>query len=184
MSAKRKYRGVVQHLIPRFVSYASSTRLVVGCSSQACIKDQSEFIEHAPCGRGVGLVWDIPDSDTCLVITGDTGWTETLDNYHKRLRAPNVVLVAHISTVCREEVLGSLLEEQPGYYQKHLGIRGLCRVIESLQPAHVILSEIGEELGSVIEALAELVRSVYPCSCEVGWRRYQKSFPVSPVKWD
>lgn len=132
---------------------------------------------------GVGLVWDIPEKETRVVITGDTGWTSELRPLYRSLRGPRVVLVAHVSTACREEALGGVLREEPGYYPKHLGIRGLCRVIESLQPACVILSEIGEELGDVIERLASLVESAYPCACRVGWHGYQELLPVDPVSW-
>ncbi|MBI5383708.1 MAG: MBL fold metallo-hydrolase [Verrucomicrobia bacterium] len=140
---------------------------------------------HPVFGRNtaVGLVWDIPARDTRLVITGDTGWAEELGEVYRQLRGPRVLLAAHVGSASREEIPGSFLGEQPGYYDKHLGIRGLCRVIESLRPAAVILSEIGEELADSITELADIIQTVYPCRCAVGWRRYQQSFPIDALTW-
>jgi len=133
---------------------------------------------------GVGLVIDVAQVKTRLVITGDTGWQERMTKTYAALKQPGAVLVAHVSTVHPGEAVGALLGNDFGYYDKHLGVRGLCRVIEALEPSSVILSEIGEELETAITKLADFVQRVYPCRCLVGWHQLQEPLPVAPANWD
>jgi len=132
---------------------------------------------------GVGLTFDILPKRSRLIITSDTAWNDTLEKLYRELRSPQCALVAHVSTVCREEVFGVLFDEKPGFYAKHLGIRGLCRAIETVRPSHVILSEVGEELGGTIERLATLVERLYPCKCTIAWPDFPCRFPVDQKDW-
>jgi hypothetical protein len=132
---------------------------------------------------GVGLDFDIRPVNSRLIITGDTAWNNELESCYVNVRHPRAVLIAHVSTVCREEILGVLFNDESGFYPKHLGIRGLSRAIEAVRPAHVIISEVGEELRETVEDLAELVQTLYPCSCTIGWPEFPCHFPVSSVSW-
>lgn len=119
---------------------------------------------------GVGLVFRIRPKDTCLVITGDTAWHERMAKRYRSFRICNTVLVAHVSTVCRDEVEGTLTGKGGQFHNNHLGIHGLCKVIEAARPQTVILAEIGEELRDSIEALSQMISKAYRVCCKVGNR--------------
>jgi hypothetical protein len=122
---------------------------------------------------GVGLCFDIRPRNSRLIITGDTGWEAKVERAYRDLPChPQTVLVPHVSTVSPTEARGALFAGKTGFYDKHLGIRGLGKLIDTVHPAVVILSEIGEELAYSVERLAKLVEKVYHCRCEVGWKGY------------
>ncbi len=124
--------------------------------------------QHNVLGRnsGVGLLFMIPRRKTSVLITGDTAWKGCMPEAYRELASSignkNCVVVAHVSTAYEKEVIG-------GFYNNHLAIRGLCRVIAAMRPKQVILSEIGEELRDSISGLKDIIKTVYGCKCYVGW---------------
>ena len=127
-------------------------------------------------GRGVGLAFKLKDRPVSqLVITGDTGWDDLVKNAYKELRGKPTTLVAHLSSLAHEEVLGAFYPRGDHFYAKHLGVHGVCKAIEAVQPKEVVLSEVGEELGEVVGELAHTIERVYDvrCSvCHIGLKRF------------
>lgn len=118
---------------------------------------------------GVGLYFDIKSCGTHLVITGDTAWTPALANVYRKLLNLGVVLVAHVSSARpMDEVVGAIGQGREKFYAKHLCIHGLCKLIETVRPSKIVLSEIGEELQPVIEDLRVLIERTYGISTSIG----------------
>ena len=119
---------------------------------------------------GVGLVFELQQRGCTLVITGDTAWTPEVGREYtelcKRCRG-DLTLVAHVSSVSLAEI--PFAHDGPGlFHENHLCIHGLCKAIEALRPKNVFLSEVGEELASVVEGLARLIGETYTfteCRC-------------------
>ena len=117
---------------------------------------------------GVGLDFEIPARRRHLVITGDTAWNQIVRKAYLRFRGCDVVLVAHVSSARPEEVVNTLTEPREKFYDKHLCVHGLCKIIETVRPQQLVLSEIGEELAGVVGELATLTERVYGVPTRIG----------------
>jgi len=115
---------------------------------------------------GVGLDFRLKKEHR-LLITGDTGWHESFSRDYAAEDSVHTTLVAHVSTVNRDEMIAAVLGGPPQFYEKHLCVQGLCQAIETSKPRVVIISEIGEELKSVAAYLAKLIESTYKVKCHV-----------------
>ena len=112
---------------------------------------------------GVGLAFDVRDRNCSLVITGDTSWTDGLNSIYDTLRSQlrsNIIMVAHVSSICKDEI-PMFSSNTKQFHTNHLCMHGLCRAIEILRPQTVLLSEVGEELESIMGNLEELVKDIY-----------------------
>ncbi len=82
-------------------------------------------------------------------FTGDTGWHENLEPFFRNVD----LLVPHLGSVKRYEL------EEAKFYEHHLGILGLFRLLEDLadtgSSAAVVLSEFGEELKGLRDILGK-----------------------------
>lgn len=153
-------------------------QLVVGEKSTTVRTELKDgvFLEPLPAkhaaiesGDSVGLLITVNEKETQIFVTGDTGWNESIaKTYEEKTEYGRRILVAHVSTAYFPEIKG-YLDGTPKYYKKHLCIRGLANLIESLRPTKVILSEIGEEFGPSIWDLAKLVKNRYKVPCIVGY---------------
>lgn len=127
--------------------------------------------EHRVLGRGrsgVGLAFRIRRARVSyLVITGDTGWEDRLGSVYRQFRDESTTLVAHLSTVTCEDVKAVFDSRGQHFYRNHLGVHGVCKAIEAVQPRTVVLSEVGEELKDVIQMLADIISRVYNVRCTV-----------------
>ena len=140
------------------------------------------IIEYLPTDHDVfgrrdadyGLHFHKIREDLSLIITGDTTWSDDIDEfYHKKFHDSGSykVLVAHISSIYENEgafVGASQLEIEPNWHPNHLAIGGLCRCIAACQPNKVVLSEIGEELEGIIDKIGEIVADVYNVDVSIG----------------
>lgn len=127
---------------------------------------------------GVGIMLDInkPDhSITRLIITGDTGWTDPIKKEYEEIAKTNndkrVILIAHMSTVTKEELHSWLIDPkiEGKYYLQHLGLVGICKTIEILKPNIVAISEIGEEIYEILPQLCIILKEAYDLEdCIVG----------------
>ncbi len=117
---------------------------------------------------GVGLVFRIQRAHTShLLITGDTGWDDAVEAAYRAFRGQDTTLVAHLSSVARGEAMAALDPRGEHFYENHLCVHGVCRAIEVVRPRQVILSEIGQELNDVVDALAKTITHVYGIDCDV-----------------
>lgn len=117
---------------------------------------------------GVGLAFRIQRSHTSyLLITGDTGWDDAVEAAYAEFRGHDTTLVAHLSSVAREDVMAALDSGGQHFYGSHLCVHGVCRAIEVVRPRRVILSEVGQELNDVVDALAKIIGHVYGIDCYV-----------------
>jgi hypothetical protein len=125
---------------------------------------------------GVGILINIEKKSTQVIITGDSGWHYRIgENYKKNLIKESGwkrILVAHISTLHNEEAISHVYNKS-WFYGAHLGLHGLLKCIECVNPTTVILSEIGEELAPVIYKIARLIESKYNINCEVGMNSFK-----------
>lgn len=118
---------------------------------------------------GVGLHLEIPRRRRHLVITGDTGWTAEMVPVYARFRGMDVMLVAHVSSARPDdELFGTLTTSEDSFYGQHLCIHGLSKLIETVRPRQLILSEIGEELKDAILDLQQMIGCIYGDKMEVG----------------
>jgi hypothetical protein len=107
--------------------------------------------------------------DCHLVISGDTAWDRaSMRDIYRGFAAYRPILVAHVSTACEKEALGVVGLSEAGYHDNHLGIRGTVEMIEACNPSKVVLSEIGEELGGVIDEVASLIEAEFKIPTLVG----------------
>lgn len=164
----------------------SASRETIRLTKVATLQPIRTFHEVLKENSGVGLVFDV-ELETVrpvrLVVTGDTGWRDEMEALYRSLRHPRCILVAHVSTVAPEEAMGVLFDDDPGFYANHLGVRGVCRAIAALQPARVVLSEIGEELQETVGELAEMIEDFFPCSCSVGWPGRPVPLRIGSANW-
>ena len=120
--------------------------------------------------------------DCHLVISGDTAWKpDLMGKIYSCFSQFSPVLVAHISTACEREALGVIGLDDGGYHSNHLGVRGVVEMIHACSPSKVILSEVGEELGTVINNLANLIRKGFKIPCYVGMLKDQEGAIISLV---
>jgi len=128
---------------------------------------------------GVGLAFEIPECGSSLVITGDTAWTSELERAYFSLKnrlAGNIILVPHISSISEKE-MPLYIANSKGFHDNHLCLHGLCKAIEALEPHTVLLSEVGEELESVIDRIARLIKEVYEVN-DCRWCRMGEEYPL------
>ena len=89
--------------------------------------------------------------DTALLYTGDTGFDEEIrtvyDSIRTNLEGKKIFLLAHIGGFKRheEEYFTDEDDTSKAYYKYHLGRIGLSRLVETVKPDVVLLSEFGEE---------------------------------------
>lgn len=134
--------------------------------------------EHDVLGKntGVGLAIKFERDNQLLIVTGDTTWSPSIEAVYSHFASHKPILVAHVSTVSANEIAGALAGGALPYYQNHLAVHGLCSAIETLQASVIILSEVGEELASVVHSLATIVGNAYNRPCHVGQFNYKYNF--------
>jgi len=112
---------------------------------------------------------------TVLIYTGDTGFDEELRKEYEQLLSerilprdpthprPTVFLLAHIGGFkAHEKELFTSEDISKAYYPTHLGRIGLCRLVETVEPNAVLLSEFGEEFkNGCRKELVELYQKHY-----------------------
>ena len=141
--------------------------------------NHSTFIKNS----GVGILLNISPIQKQLYITGDTGWSKRIENHYNKQLIENWerILVAHISSFFNDEII-SYIRKKPIFYKKHLCVHGLIKCIELIRPKKIILSEIGEELASVIDSLANMISAKYNISCEIGMlEKRNKEFDLRDI---
>ncbi|WP_346862100.1 tetratricopeptide repeat protein [uncultured Draconibacterium sp.] len=87
-----------------------------------------------------------------VTFTNDTGYE---DSYGLKIKECNPdVLIAHIGTIKKSEF------KDQDYYEKHLGLNGIMRILSISEASFNIISEFGEELkhyrGIIAQSLAEV----------------------------
>lgn len=88
--------------------------------------------------------------DAVLVYTGDTGWSEEIEEQYRRVekdcRDKYRLLLAHLGGFKEHEryYLDEKLRHK-AFYSNHLGRLGLARINEVLKPDICLISEFGEE---------------------------------------
>jgi phosphoribosyl 1,2-cyclic phosphodiesterase len=132
---------------------------------------QHDIMEHGNTGVGLAFRLEGPAGASTVLVTGDTGWNESLGDCYKSVRrkSASLVLVAHVSSVYEGEVpaiLSGGVTVRP--YEKHLCLYGLAKAIEASSPETVVLSEIGEELDPWLATLSLLVERTYGVPCLIG----------------
>lgn len=116
----------------------------------------------------VGLVFETDRVGT-IVFSGDTGWSKKVEERYKRFKGCRL-LVLHI---------GSIIESEKRFLQRgmnarclypnHLGIIGVCKFINLLQPKQTIISEFGEEFKGLCDELVAIINKHLRFQCEVGY---------------
>ena len=106
-------------------------------------------------------------AETCIVYTGDTGWSPHLANIYGELRkecANNyVVLLAHIGGFKKSEreYFIDAQNKEKSYYKNHLGRLGLAKINDTVQPDVCIISEFGEEFKGSRKRIAEIYQEAF-----------------------
>jgi hypothetical protein len=106
-------------------------------------------------GCSLGLIFSSDDGRLCFGITSDTGYRKELKDEYISLKGGLMVL--HIGSIKNEEL--DVSRPREGKYQEHLGIRGVYNLIYDVKPKLAILSEFGEELRDVRQALSASLHS-------------------------
>jgi hypothetical protein len=121
---------------------------------------------------GVGILLNIEQIKTQLFITGDTGWSEEIAVCYKAelLEGWKKIMVAHISSLYNPEAERYLLYGEENFNKKHLCLLGVLKAVECVNPRALILSEIGEELESVVGYIAKLIEKKYNIKCLIGMK--------------
>ena len=100
----------------------------------------NEIIDNEYC---VGLIFSYNDNN--IIFTSDTEWDENIGNQYKNLNNP--LLIPHIGTISRKEsdyLSGKPINEC--IYPNHLGLIGVTKMIDAVNPLFTVISEFGEEI--------------------------------------
>ncbi|MBI5832019.1 MAG: MBL fold metallo-hydrolase [Armatimonadetes bacterium] len=149
-------------------------------AGQFLLKDDAGYIRAAVTklpmrhGRreGFGLCIAIDERNASLIITSDTRWCPEVKAAYEALHLtdgaarPGPVLVAHISTAQRSELL-TIVGEMSPMDTNHLGMVGVRNAALATGASLVILSEVGEELKAHVTDVARLLTSTHdtPIEC-------------------
>lgn len=115
----------------------------------------------------VGLVFET--NAGIIVFSGDTGWSKKVEERYKRFKGCRL-LVLHIGSIIESEK--RFLERGINarcLYRNHLGIIGVCKFINLLQPKQTIISEFGEEFKGLCDELVAIINKHLRFQCEVGY---------------
>ncbi|MCK4797326.1 MAG: tetratricopeptide repeat protein, partial [Spirochaetes bacterium] len=96
----------------------------------------------------VGLIFSYKDND--IIFTSDTEWDESIGDQYKNLKNP--LLIPHIGTINRKEadyLNGKDLDQC--IYPCHLGLIGVTKMIDAVNPELTVISEFGEEIKDKIK---------------------------------
>lgn len=122
----------------------------------------------------VGFVFEFTETNSVLIITGDTGWSKEIkkqyseisDKYKKDDK--KIILVAHLGGFHVQEgkyVPNEKDEEaeinSPPFYEHHLGRLGLASLIKTIEPDYCFISEFGEEFKGIRIELARIFSDVF-----------------------
>ncbi|OQX22355.1 MAG: hypothetical protein BWK75_00960 [Candidatus Altiarchaeales archaeon A3] len=108
----------------------------------------------------VGLIFDLIDADDKkkkfkLGMTIDTGYTNDIGAQFKDCD----ILIAHIGSIKEKEFdLNLNLNER--LYKNHLGLIGTTKIIKDASPRLAVISEFGEELGSLRIDISKAIEGV------------------------
>ncbi len=106
----------------------------------------------------VGLIFDLIENNKKkfrLGMTVDTGYTDEIGAQFK----DSDVLIAHIGSIKEKEFdLNLNLIER--LYKNHLGLIGTTKIIKDASPRLAIISEFGEELGSLRVDISKAIEGV------------------------
>jgi len=89
----------------------------------------------------VGLIFHYKNNS--IIFTSDTEWDESIGDQYRNIP----LLIPHIGTISRKEadyLSGKPLNEC--FYPNHLGLIGVTKMIDAVNPDLTILSEFGEEI--------------------------------------
>ena len=104
-----------------------------------------EIIDEEYC---IGLIFSYKDNN--IIFTSDTEWDENIGGQYKNLKNP--LLIPHIGTINRKEsdyLSGKPLKEC--VYSNHLGLIGVTKMIDIVNPDLTVISEFGEEIKDRIK---------------------------------
>ena len=114
----------------------------------------NEIIDNEYC---VGLIFSYNDNN--IIFTSDTEWDENIGNQYKNLNNP--LLIPHIGTISRKEadyLSGKPMNEC--IYSNHLGLIGVTKMIDAVNPIFTVISEFGEEIKERIK-ICNKIESIF-----------------------
>lgn len=135
------------------------------------IPKRAKHKEEGYKNSAVGLVFETKGGT--IVFSGDTGWSKELEERYRPFKECRL-LVLHIGSIIESEK--RFLQEGTKarcLYRSHLGIIGVCKFINLLQPQQTIISEFGEEFKGLCDELVDIINKHLTFKCEVGYLGYQ-----------
>lgn len=112
--------------------------------------------ENSSIGLDFKIIDNRGDLSKRIVISSDTHWCEKIKEKYKELEDVDI-LVTHLSTINFE----NLINDQIPYYSKHLGLRGVYDMVETVAPNVAVISEWGEELVGYRSVIASAIERAY-----------------------
>jgi tetratricopeptide (TPR) repeat protein len=113
----------------------------------------------------VGFI--ISMGDTALIYSGDTGWSEKIEENYKRVikdyNDKYKLLVAHLGGFKETEInyMNENADREKVFYPNHLGRLGLVRINEIVKPKICFISEFGEELKGYRIKIAKIYQEAF-----------------------
>ncbi|MDD3308180.1 MAG: MBL fold metallo-hydrolase [Acetobacterium sp.] len=121
----------------------------------------------------VGFVFEFTETNSILIITGDTGWSKEIKEQYFKLskdykeKGYKIILVAHLGGFYEKEIeydpnpYPDAEITSPPFYKHHLGRLGLASLLETLKPDYCFISEFGEEFKGKRINLANIFDEVF-----------------------
>lgn len=118
---------------------------------------------------GLKLVFMCENNELSIWITGDTGYKpKLLEGFSE---GEIDVLIPHLGSIeydllSKSEIFSEFIEDilsnrlDNYFFQNHLGILGILRIIEELKPKSVVITEWGEELRGQRIQLSNLINEI------------------------
>lgn len=138
---------------------------------------RSPTLNKTKMGSGVGLGFSLGfagGGEQYLLMPSDTGWSDAVAEQYRKLRGCDVA-VLHMSSIKNDlEWIYPEADDSQYLYPQHLGLLGIIRFIQTVEPHHVLLGERGAELEEVWHDLADVVRSAFRerevvvCATKIG----------------
>jgi len=113
----------------------------------------------------VGFIIDM--GDTALIYSGDTGWSEKIEESYKQVaekyKDKYKLLVAHLGGLKETEInyMNKEVDREKVFYPNHLGRLGLVKINEIVKPKICFISEFGEELKGYRIKIAQIYQEAF-----------------------